>query len=84
MSKKIVCPRCGSTEGFEEVLFGMTPANLIFLNDNERVDYGEMKAVGRLVDVYYQCRNCEHKLDGVMDLIDFEEWAKEHLAEEEV
>ena len=78
MSKKIICPNCGSTAGFEEVLRDVSSSSLITIDKDGDFEFGVPKLYGKPSNQYYQCGYCGHILEGISVFMDFINWAEKH------
>ena len=80
MSKKILCPECKSTIGFEEITYNVGSSISLILDKNgdiqfgipEIIDDGEHKSV-------YCCVACGYQLENVSNIDEFSEWLKNHI-----
>lgn len=81
--KQIVCPKCGSTDGIENVMCDVDATSLITLDPQGDCQYGWPEITGVHSEQYYQCTSCGHVLAGISDTDEFLEWMKENTKEVE-
>jgi len=83
MKYKAICPECGSTDSFEEILRGVTASSSITFGEDGEILLGISKVTGWTPDQYYQCTVCGHILPSVSTIDEFEEWVNGHEEKED-
>jgi len=78
MKYKAICPVCGSTDAFEEILRGVTVSSSITIGEDGETLLGTPKITGGPSDQYYQCTVCGCTLPAVSTIEEFEGWVNGH------